>query len=429
MRNGLVLLALVALLAAAAVAEAKRGGRTDGDRHQDGGPERPAREAKEGEPRSPGNAEHKDANREKANHEKPEREAREPREPPQGERKETKAKEQERPEPKSEQHPRKEAKPEARERAADSGAHARKEGRHDPRDRETPPPAPAPVEATRPLRVARIPEPIEHAVSMRRASSVPAPMQAQARVEPVVPIPAVAAASFRVDPRALIPASAPDSPSQAALPSPSPPEPPMAPASPVKPIAIPVGGAEGPRRRGVGLLAMLLGPLGWKRVHAGNAAKQATRAAILARVRARPGVHLRGLAADLALTHQNVAYHLRHLESCRLLASARVGRERRFFQVEGGPSFRAEAVRAAWLVGARGEVLAAVQEAPGSAPGEVARRAGVASGSASWALRKLVDAGLVEEREEGAGRCYYPSVTPSPASGAGAPPPPSTPSP
>ncbi|MGQ0535724.1 MAG: winged helix-turn-helix transcriptional regulator [Methanobacteriota archaeon] len=146
---------------------------------------------------------------------------------------------------------------------------------------------------------------------------------------------------------------------------------------------------------------------GWRRIHAKNALAQATRRRLLSRIRERPGDHLREIARGLGLTTQNTAYHLRHLESCGLVASSRVGAQRCFYPSEGG-RWVAERARAGGLLrGARrGEMLAAVLEAPGIHQGEIARRLGLAHGSVSWSLRRLVAEGFLAEAPDGNRRCY-----------------------
>lgn len=219
------------------------------------------------------------------------------------------------------------------------------------------------------------------------------PAVAEAQVAGTVPIPH----------RAPAPA-APAVREPLVAPEPAVPSPPSPPAEPPAKAAVPsVAGESRPRRRGFeAWLLRIIGFLGWKRVHASNAAAHAARAAILGRVRARPGTHLRALARELDLTPQNAAYHLRRLEALGLVASQRPGRQRRYFPVEGGRALRDAGLVEAFLANTRRkEMLAAVVEAPGIRAADLARRLGLRHGSAHWGLRRLVQRGLVVEDAAG----------------------------
>jgi predicted transcriptional regulator len=180
---------------------------------------------------------------------------------------------------------------------------------------------------------------------------------------------------------------------------------PMAHAEP----ALPERDAE--PRRAVESLVRLLGlagaALGWRRVAPGNALQHEARARLLARLRERPGEHLRGLARGLGLTVQNTNYHLRQLEQVGLVSSMRVGRRRCFYAVDGGRASREQALAAGVLAsGHRDRILAVVEAAPGIHQSALARHLGLAHGSVSWALRQLVDEGFLDRAAEGNRQCY-----------------------
>ncbi|MHB8606356.1 MAG: winged helix-turn-helix transcriptional regulator, partial [Thermoplasmatota archaeon] len=202
---------------------------------------------------------------------------------------------------------------------------------------------------------------------------------------------------------AALPAPAPlPAPASSASPSPAPSPSPngapnAAPDAPLEPTPV--------RRRS--LLARLLASfaglaLGWRRVSPKTALAHESRAAMLARLRERPGAHLRALARELGLSPQNASYHLRQLETCGLVGSSVVGRRRVFYPKEGGQRMRV-AAEVNGVLGSpeRARLLAAVVDAPGIHEGALARSLALAHGSVSWGARQLVKAGFLTPAPEG----------------------------
>lgn len=164
--------------------------------------------------------------------------------------------------------------------------------------------------------------------------------------------------------------------------------------------------------RAVWILTKVFGFLGWKRVHQKNALGHSARKAILDHLRATPGDHLRGIARALDLTAQNAQYHLRQMDALGFVSSQAVNGKSCWFPLEGGRPVKERAVANAVLAAeARQRILEALHEMPGLHQGELARRLGLASGSLSWHVGQLVQAGFLEEGREGNKVRYVPTRT------------------
>lgn len=164
--------------------------------------------------------------------------------------------------------------------------------------------------------------------------------------------------------------------------------------------------------RAVWILTKMFGFLGWKRVHRKNALGHSARRSILDHLRTTPGDHLRGIARSLRLSPQNAQYHLRQMQSLGFVSSQAVNGRSCWFPLEGGRPVKERAVANSVLAAeARQRILEALREMPGLHQGELARRLGLASGSLSWHVGQLVQAGFLEEGREGNKVRYVPTRT------------------
>jgi predicted transcriptional regulator len=159
-------------------------------------------------------------------------------------------------------------------------------------------------------------------------------------------------------------------------------------------------------------------------VHKKNALGHRARRSILDHLRTMPGDHLRGIARALDLTAQNAQYHLRQMEALGFVSSQAVNGKSCWFPLEGGRPVKERAVANSVLAAeARQRIMEALHEMPGLHQGELARRLGLASGSLSWHVGQLVQAGLLAEGREGNTLRYVPTQTALDALGASSPPP------
>lgn len=149
--------------------------------------------------------------------------------------------------------------------------------------------------------------------------------------------------------------------------------------------------------------------LGWRHLHARNALEHPTRLAMLALLRAQPGLHLRALARASGLAVQRAAYHLDAMERLGLVASQDIGGKRCYFEAGAGPEVRRALADAALQPGATArDVMAFIAAHPGASQSEVARSLGLLPGSARWHLRRLTEHGSLSEAREGKALTYRP---------------------
>jgi DNA-binding transcriptional ArsR family regulator len=148
------------------------------------------------------------------------------------------------------------------------------------------------------------------------------------------------------------------------------------------------------------LLALLLAGLYSRFVHRKDVLKNATRAAILAEVRATPGIPVRDLAAKLGLTRSNALHHLRILQRAGFVQAATVGGKSRIYPPGHAPRAVDGAEQHHPL---RAAILRALAERPdGMTRGELKLlMPGVPARTQNHNIQRLIATGRVQERAPG----------------------------
>jgi predicted transcriptional regulator len=138
---------------------------------------------------------------------------------------------------------------------------------------------------------------------------------------------------------------------------------------------------------------------GFRHVNARNALAHGARRKILDGLRARPGIGVRALASEVALSPATVHHHLRQLERVGMVKRARVAGKTLAYPDDGAAT-RLQAVRSAFERDAVSKaMLSYLGDSTPSSQVEIARALDLAPGSVQWRIWKLVEAGLVEEIE------------------------------
>ena len=184
--------------------------------------------------------------------------------------------------------------------------------------------------------------------------------------------------------------------------------------------AVPV--YESPAQAGglLALLALLGGALAWSwprlsfaaaalytRLRKPDLLDNGVRSQIFEIVRQSPGISARAVHRASGQSWGTVVYHLRQLERHHLVVSRALGRTRNYYENHG--KYRGMEVQLACLRNERARMIArAVLAAPGSAQEDLVGATGLPQPAASYYVRKLKQAGLVEERREGRYSRYHP---------------------
>ena len=117
-------------------------------------------------------------------------------------------------------------------------------------------------------------------------------------------------------------------------------------------------------------------------------------------IKKNPGVHLRKVCRDLGLAMGDVQYHVNLLEKQGTVRSTRSGLYRRFY-ASGIFGERESLVLSALAQETPRELLLHLIEAPGSSQEELAAELGITAPSVSWNIKRLIQLGLVDRRQEG----------------------------
>jgi predicted transcriptional regulator len=139
-----------------------------------------------------------------------------------------------------------------------------------------------------------------------------------------------------------------------------------------------------------------------------NVLENESRRRIFDFIKENPGTHLRATADALDLSTTNVLWHLRKLEDAELVNHKKFEGYKLLYPTEGGQDSKKEAIASAVL---RNENAQAILEYAHSNPGAhqraIARALDVNHGTVRWHLRKLEEAGLVDEMEKEYTTEYY----------------------
>lgn len=114
-------------------------------------------------------------------------------------------------------------------------------------------------------------------------------------------------------------------------------------------------------------------------------------------VRDRPGLSVAEVASELRVSWSTASYHLGVLEREGILVADRRGRHKRYLVAGSGLDKKAIALTSNPTAKALMDVIATH---PGITQSDAAARVGITASTASWHLKRLADAGLVNVRRE-----------------------------
>ena len=126
-------------------------------------------------------------------------------------------------------------------------------------------------------------------------------------------------------------------------------------------------------------------------------------------IRGSPGISARAVQRESELSWGTVVYHLRQLERHHLVVSRTLGRTRNYYENHG--KYKGMEVQLACLQSPRALTLARlVLREPGMTQEALAEASGYPQPTTSYYVRKLKQAGLVEEHREGRYARYLPNA-------------------
>ena len=124
-------------------------------------------------------------------------------------------------------------------------------------------------------------------------------------------------------------------------------------------------------------------------------------------IRENPGISAREVHRRSEQSWGTVVYHLRQLERHHIVVSRSLGRTRNYYENHG--KYRGMEIQLACLQSERARVLArAIANTPGITQEQLAAASGYPQPTTSYYVRKLKQAGLVEEQREGRYAKYVP---------------------
>ena len=133
------------------------------------------------------------------------------------------------------------------------------------------------------------------------------------------------------------------------------------------------------------------------------------RNSIFAIIRGSPGISARAVQRESALSWGTVVYHLRQLERHHLVVSRTLGRTRNYYENHG--KYKGMEIQLACLQSDRALTLARlVLGRPGVTQEDLASASGFPQPTTSYYVRKLKQAGLVEEQRVGRYAHYLPGA-------------------
>lgn len=139
-----------------------------------------------------------------------------------------------------------------------------------------------------------------------------------------------------------------------------------------------------------------------------EALKNPQRSMLYGFIRGNPGAHLKQLSEEFAMKTSSILWHIRKLESAELVKSERVGGYRVFYAVDGGIEIKrvSRAITSLQNDNAR-HIFGRIQRRPGSTTRQLSEALNIHGGTVRWHLRKLRDAGLLDELVQETGSRFY----------------------
>lgn len=148
-------------------------------------------------------------------------------------------------------------------------------------------------------------------------------------------------------------------------------------------------------------LAPFAGVALFTRIHRHSELENGTRKGIFDAVCSQPGMGVHAVAALAGVSYSTACYHLERLVSAGMLVMTPDGNKLRYYQ-NGGAFTETERKILPLLKNVEcARVLEEIVAKPGTYRAELAERLGVTPTTINWHLRRLREAGLVEETRRG----------------------------
>lgn len=149
------------------------------------------------------------------------------------------------------------------------------------------------------------------------------------------------------------------------------------------------------------LAVKLWAVMGIRRVSGSNVLDQGVRARIYGHIRMNPGIHLRGLAAEMGMKMGTLRYHLGILCHTHKIAVAGDESSVRFFENSGTYSTDEQLIHKHLRNNTTKKILRVLIERPMATRQDLAHAAGITGPSVSWHMKRLEKDRLVIPRREG----------------------------
>jgi predicted transcriptional regulator len=149
------------------------------------------------------------------------------------------------------------------------------------------------------------------------------------------------------------------------------------------------------------LAAKLWAVMGIRRVSGSNVLDQDVRARIYEHIRMNPGIHLRGLAAEMGMKMGTLRYHLGVLSHTHKIAVAGDTSSVRFFENSGTYNADEQLIHKHLRNNTTKKILALLIERPSATRQDLAHAAGITGPSVSWHMKRLEKDRIVIPRREG----------------------------
>jgi predicted transcriptional regulator len=149
------------------------------------------------------------------------------------------------------------------------------------------------------------------------------------------------------------------------------------------------------------LAVKLWAAMGIRRVSGSNVLEQGVRARIYGYICQNPGIHLRGLSAEMGMKMGTLRYHLNVLHHTHKIAVAGDATSVRFFENSGTYSADEQLIHKHLRNETTRKILSVLTERPLATRQDLAEAAGITGPSVSWHMKRLEEDRIVISRREG----------------------------
>lgn len=146
--------------------------------------------------------------------------------------------------------------------------------------------------------------------------------------------------------------------------------------------------------------------LGIRRVSGGNVLDQDVRARIYEYIRLNPGIHLRGLSAEMHMKLGTLRYHLNLLRLNHKIAISEDNASVRFYENSGTYSAGEQQIHKHIRNETTRKILSVLLEQPMATRQNIADAIGISGPSVSWHMKRLEEDNLIASRREGRMTAY-----------------------